>query len=462
MRNIVEEVEKEGKISPIQNIKEDKQIREEEEEKKLEKDNSRGPLIQKELTLSGHMKTYASIIEEEADRLHLIYENFGNKMFIAGQQEHVLEFLGWLYEQTIETLEEQILVLKESKLKQKNNDYQQIEVTFSTFHRMHQSEIFKKANELELICDFAYDVVLVSGFLENLKEFKSFLQEVEASAKKSLYPKYWDFHVVEKFSEIDVLEGTNEFLEVEDLFRKSLNNMRITRLTRIQNKYLMDHFITMLQKRQEFRDEVNMTRKLLFHGSRQVHPQTIYKDSDIGFDLQYSNSGGSYGKGLYFAINSNYSHTYAYNLNNGSFQMFLADVFIGKSTRTGGSGLLKAPAGYDSVESANSFYIVYNNFHSYPLYLIEYTVNNNPPDVYLNQPIVNANVVVNNNNNVIGGGGVPTNVLQRIKNNFNVKPIPQRNIKPVPSLKLVPKSTTKIQNFFSSKGVNESEKKKCQ
>lgn len=329
--------------------------------------------VQKELKLSSFMKAQVDRIEEQAERFYLTSEIVSDKILVRGQKEDIFEFLNWLYALTVDITEDELSKFKHGKVVEKHGDYQQIEVAFSTFHRLHQNEIFSKANQLELICESAYDMLLLSGYLDSLKEFKAYLQEIEGSAKKALYPKYWDFYILPKFSEIDLQEGTLEFQEVKALFCASLKHMKITKLTRIQNKYLMENFITMLQKRQEYRDGIDTSRKLLFHGSRKINPRTIYEESDTGFDLQFSNPKGTYGKGLYFAVKSVYSHKFAHKLMNGSYQMLLADVFVGKSVIVGkGTNWVKAPPGYDSIESTNSSYIIYNNFHSYPLYLIEY------------------------------------------------------------------------------------------
>ena len=77
--------------------------------------------------------------------------------------------------------------------------------------------------------------------------------------------------------------------------------------------------------------------------------------------------------------------------------MILADVYLGKAFKSGPNrNLIKAPDGYDSVEARESFYVIYNNFHSYPLYLIEYAYKNNyhynKPDPSAFKKIVEANI----------------------------------------------------------------------
>lgn len=51
--------------------------------------------------------------------------------------------------------------------------------------------------------------------------------------------------------------------------------------------------------------------RYLFHGTRQTDPLVI-ATGEAGLDMRYSNFGGAYGSGIYFADNAAYSHTYSY------------------------------------------------------------------------------------------------------------------------------------------------------
>lgn len=57
--------------------------------------------------------------------------------------------------------------------------------------------------------------------------------------------------------------------------------------------------------------------KFLFHGSRNVPPDAIYK-SEEGFDLRLAKSQAMWGQAIYFARNANYSHNYSHPTTNGS------------------------------------------------------------------------------------------------------------------------------------------------
>ena len=68
--------------------------------------------------------------------------------------------------------------------------------------------------------------------------------------------------------------------------------------------------------------------KYLWHGSRDSHPRLIYEKEE-GFDIKFSNK-GSWGNGLYFAENANYSKNYSHKHKNGVLGMFLAQVNLGR------------------------------------------------------------------------------------------------------------------------------------
>ena len=89
-----------------------------------------------------------------------------------------------------------------------------------------------------------------------------------------------------------------------------------------------------------------------------------------------------WGRGLYFAENSNYSDMYAYEFTNGDKGIFLAKVNLGSAielefdevkTRK----LIEPPKPHDSVKghTQNSdVYIVYANKKAYPQFFIRYNL----------------------------------------------------------------------------------------
>jgi len=338
-----------------------------------------GEYTQKEVKVTKSINELMSDIKKKAETLDIILDFADDKLLIAGYEKKITEIMKFIEEKEKEIEKEKttsnssntnisITIPKSGE----KGDYVQKEISISTFHRVCQEEIEAKAKELDLICDFGYDVILLTGFTGNIGMFIAYLYEVESQSKKSLYPKYWDFHEVNPFSMAAIQEDTQEFKDVEKLFFQTMRGQTIIKLQRIQNKYLMDHYVTNIQKRRELRPNEPINRMLLFHGTRNTKPEIIYKNFDVGFDLQYA-AQGMYGKGLYFAVGAQYSHSgFVHRNSKGNCELIIADVFVGKSKNSSGGNFIKAPEGYDSISANGGFYIIYNNFHSYPLYLLEY------------------------------------------------------------------------------------------
>ena len=94
--------------------------------------------------------------------------------------------------------------------------------------------------------------------------------------------------------------------------------------------------------------------------------------------MRYANPNGAYGAGIYFADNSAYSSTYAYQ-KNGNMEMLLCFVIVGDSYVCNAGQRYKVPPNrpdgkqYDSVNGAGgSHYIIYDNNKQYPCYVISY------------------------------------------------------------------------------------------
>lgn len=318
-----------------------------------------GEFTQKEIPLTASFNHFKPLIEKAAETLELVIEHDQTKLVVHGYERRVKELMSFLFERETDYDQGQFL---------------DQEINISTFHRRYLKDIEKQAQLLGLKIDFGYDMISVRGPRKPVDQLILYLMAIETKAKKALFPKYWDFKDNNPLSLIDVLTNSEEYNFVVTPFKKTMGGSKILSVKRIQNKYLMDQYIMVINKRGEVRPGEEVNRKFLFHGTRQNPPEKIYGNFDTGFDLQYANY-GLYGKGLYFAENASYSNGYAYATkeNANIRQMFLADVFVGRSYNSGSNSNVKAPAGFDSINITSAgFYIVYHNFYSYPLYLITY------------------------------------------------------------------------------------------
>ena len=240
-----------------------------------------------------------------------------------------------------------------------------------------KQDILKKSLRLKVECIFGEDnsrVLEISGRADKVRCFKSYLQTISPVFPKYLYPKYWDFAITDDYAEIKVEPTSEEFEEIRSKVCGSLECAVLTKLIRVQNQGLMNNYLTTICSEKKTEEE----RKLLFYGTEIQDPEEIYKYSQTGFDLSYASSRGKFAKGFPFPITALYAHGYAYRPNPKTFQVILADVLVGNAfiSITGGfqnseNGI---PEGFDSMLDPNNVYVIYKNSQSYPLYLVEYTL----------------------------------------------------------------------------------------
>jgi len=305
-------------------------------------------------------------IEKMAASIEVFLQVDHDQVQLVGYERRVNELIAYMYE-------------KEAEFEQGDQTTQELNI--STFHRAYKAQIQETAHELELQCEFGYDTIKVSGLQKNVDQVILYLLELESKVKRNLFPKYWDFKQPKSYCMINVHEQSEEFASIREQFEKTMKTSKIIAVSRVQNKFVMDHYVCMLQKRMELSLTEAANRKLLFFKSDKRKPSDIYQDSDTGFDIQYG-SDGDYGWGLYFSEKASAFALDAYTVKNSRI-MILADVFIGKPFESPPQRFVKAPEGYDCVRGLppikkklkiedSQVYVVYNNFYSYPLYVIEY------------------------------------------------------------------------------------------
>ena len=323
-----------------------------------------GDTLTKEIGRSKGFDKFRGEIEKMADKLEVFIQADNEKVILIGLQRRLNELIAFLYE-------------KEAEFELGDEIRQELNI--STFHRAYKKQIEETAHALDLKCEFGYDVIIVAGLQKNLDQLILYLLELETEIKRNLYPKYWDFKQKNPFSLIRVSELSEEFEMVRALFQETINKP-IVKLQRVQNKYIMDHYICMLQKRMELNVQEAANRKLLFYGSRTNKPHEIYENFDIGFDIQYGTQ-GDYGWGLYFYGKANFIASEAFQ----GTQLILADVFIGNPHESIPTKFVKPPEGFDCVRGMpqkgkkiktpdQHVYVLYNNFYSYPLYVVDFAL----------------------------------------------------------------------------------------
>lgn len=192
-------------------------------------------------------------------------------------------------------------------------------------------------------------------------------------------PELWkDFDNSSDFSLFPLSKDCQEFLDLQLRFLSTVPNAKILKITRIKNLLLWKNYCF---AKHSLKLKGNAEEKLLFHGTRKTDPKLIYEGKEEGFDMRFCFQ-GLWGIGCYFHQNAIYSATnYCYkNPESNNFIILLANVLVGNSIMLPQDRTLRLPpflkdnnnVRYDSVNSGDGIYIIYNNQRAYPAYVIEY------------------------------------------------------------------------------------------
>ena len=197
------------------------------------------------------------------------------------------------------------------------------------------------------------------------------------------YPNEWEPQ--NKNIELKVLKKhSEEWSKVSRKFHATLPQKYIVKIERIQNIWLWEKYYQH-RDRMKRKNDGKINEKLLFHGTRDTSPSSIYKD-EVGFDMRFCNA-GMWGIGNYFAEKASYSDKYAHRLPDDIHQMFLAKVLTGISIELPPNKELRMPPimetdsemegnfRYNTVNGetkGSRVYITYDNDQAYPFYLISY------------------------------------------------------------------------------------------
>jgi len=194
---------------------------------------------------------------------------------------------------------------------------------------------------------------------------------------------------------IEVLPTEAEYWDVNERLKASMNDAHISKLWRIQNDNLWAFYS--FHRDRLLSLGVNDNERQVWHGTSSLEPSVIYNDKQDGFMMQYSRE-GFWGRGIYFADKSCYSHHYSYSpspdtphrkgAESNEREMFLSKLLIGNQTfiRREGKELycssLTVPPNdpatnmkYNTVAGhtgGSDVWIVYENGRAYPDYLVRY------------------------------------------------------------------------------------------
>ncbi|KAM6268599.1 protein mono-ADP-ribosyltransferase PARP14 [Porphyrio hochstetteri] len=209
------------------------------------------------------------------------------------------------------------------------------------------------------------------------------IQRIPKNEDKQLgeLPVQWEDMQEQRVKLVNLTPSCQEYLEVQNKFKKTCPNFVIEKIERIQNPFLWRTYelkkASLCTKNKSQNNE-----KLLFHGTARCTLSTINYN---GFDRGYAGKNAAViGNGTYFAVNASYSARDVYSSpdQNNRKYMYLARVLTGCYC-AGRSGLIapppKNPADptdlYDSVvDDVNNptMFVIFNDIQAYPEYLITF------------------------------------------------------------------------------------------
>ncbi|XP_025045848.2 protein mono-ADP-ribosyltransferase TIPARP-like [Pelodiscus sinensis] len=173
---------------------------------------------------------------------------------------------------------------------------------------------------------------------------------------------------------------------VYTLFHKSLSEdtFLVLGIYRIRQQYLWQKYSSQkeIMSRGLSTEETKQLEQHLFHGTSAESKNAICQ---MGFDPRLSGQHlAAFGKGSYFAKNSQYANGFCSACKAGLRYMFLAKVLVGKSA-VGNADYCEPPVisssgpPFDScVDSTSSIYVIFNSSQSYPYFLIRYKLLSDP------------------------------------------------------------------------------------
>mmetsp|Transcript_18867 Transcript_18867/g.54625 ORF Transcript_18867/g.54625 Transcript_18867/m.54625 type:complete len:756 (-) Transcript_18867:811-3078(-) len=139
---------------------------------------------------------------------------------------------------------------------------------------------------------------------------------------------------------VELFPDEDEFWAVSKQLRANMNDAWITKVWRVQNHPLWNYYN--FHKNRLSINGIDHNEKSVWHGTSSLDPAIVYDDQQDGFMMQFSQK-GFWGRGIYFAHKSSYSHSYGFRVegsapterpegSTGEREMFLAKLLTGNET----------------------------------------------------------------------------------------------------------------------------------
>ncbi|KAF7654661.1 hypothetical protein LDENG_00066250 [Lucifuga dentata] len=194
-------------------------------------------------------------------------------------------------------------------------------------------------------------------------------------------PVHWEPMHNETFKKIEVHPNTQEYQQVALCFQRTANQYTISKIERVQNSYQWQAFVVCRKRILAKNGPLDLGEKMLYHGTSGKSCNCIEKGR---FDRSFAGTHGAvYGKGVYFAVNADYSaKRYSPADALGLKRLYVARVLTGRYT-VGNSSMITPPQRcpsdptdcFDSLvdnQQQPSMFVIFHDDQAYPEYLITF------------------------------------------------------------------------------------------
>ncbi|XP_013883779.1 poly [ADP-ribose] polymerase 14 [Austrofundulus limnaeus] len=263
-------------------------------------------------------------------------------------------------------------------IKDANGEWQEL-----TLHDNYMLENARSTNQVSVDMETpdarTVTVNLIKFEATDLLTGKTYKLKRNESNTDSELPQYWEPMKGEHFKKVELQRNSREYHTVARGFLKKAR-YSIEKIERIQNVYLWHAFNVCRQRITAKNGVAELGEKFLYHGTSAESCNCIERDR---FDRSYAGTHAAvYGRGVYFAVNANYSaDRFAPADASGLKRVYVARVLTGRYTVGKSSMIAPPPRGSDPTDCFNSLvdnqqqpsmFIIFHDDQAYPEYLITF------------------------------------------------------------------------------------------
>ena len=240
-----------------------------------------------------------------------------------------------------------------------------IENTFDVKINNNLNDIIKieAPNEYELLKAKNKIIDLILEYLikrNQVNDVYSFLEENKIVKKKIMR----------------ILPENNEFKEVEKLFRKSIQDVMIIKIEKVENNFLNNNYL--MNNLLIYDSQKTFNIKKMFYGNKSLNPYYV-STNDLTFE-EFCQENAPYEKAIHFSDKASYMDNFAFiDKHSNLRQIFLADVIVGEERKVKSSEFSKVPfkekgkLSFSCMGGDSKILLLFDHLRFYFNYIITYS-----------------------------------------------------------------------------------------